>query len=77
MNTAAGYTCASCGLWVYQGSYHSCSGVGVAGPAPVFTMGQCRAPWMPLTPDAIRLIIREELERALKPKPDTSTGEQS
>lgn len=26
-------------------------------------MPPCRAPWNPLTADAVRLIIREELER--------------
>lgn len=63
MNTAAGYQCGICQQWVFPNTLHYCQGIQPqyqgASPTP-----WCRAPWAPLTPEMIRLIVREELERA-------------
>lgn len=65
MNTGAGYQCATCNVWVFPGVAHYCQGMPMSVPGAVPTPG-CRAPWVPLTPDAVRLIVREELERVMQ-----------
>lgn len=64
MNMYAGYTCAICHQWVPPNTIHSCTGYIPPQPGSI-QIPPCRAPWVPLTAEAIRLIIREELERAL------------
>lgn len=66
----SGWQCAICNQWVYPGSQHYCGGIPQVPGATPFGAG-CRAPWTPLTPEMIRLIVREELERVgLKPTGD-------
>jgi hypothetical protein len=60
----APWQCTVCGQWVY-GGIHTCGGGGALGNLPgSVSIPPCRAPWNPLTADAVRLIVREELERA-------------
>ena len=69
-----GHACSACGIWVFSGIVHYCGVLPNPFPGAQPTPG-CRAPWVPLTADAVRLIVREELERALKRTADDSTGE--
>lgn len=61
-----GYTCAICQQWVPPGTtQHLCTAYTPQQPGTI-QIPPCRAPWIPLTPDAIRLIVREELERVIQ-----------
>lgn len=64
MNAPYGYTCAICEQWVPPNTMHVCTTYVPTPPAAMPT-SSCRASWVPLTADAVRLIVREELERAL------------
>lgn len=64
-----GYTCPACNQWVMQGTVHICPAqFNPALPLPALPVPQppCNAHIFALTPDAIRLIVREELERVLE-----------
>lgn len=59
------YLCQACGQTVWSGQMHQC-GVypNYPAPQPFQPMGPpCRAPYMPLTPEDIRKVVREELDR--------------
>lgn len=63
MNMQAGYQCSICQQWVYPNTVHYCGGLpGTVGAQP-WNNAWCRAPFAPLTPEMIRLIVREEIER--------------
>lgn len=73
-----GYSCQMCGGWVSYNAPHTCQwtvpGIVPNYQQPLQPMGPpCRAPYMPLTLEDIRKVIREELDR----KPSDSAGEQS
>jgi hypothetical protein len=65
MGQQNGYTCATCGMWVYYGTTHMCGGSpGLSNlPGGTLNLPACRAPFNPINAEMIRLIIREELER--------------
>ena len=65
-STLGGYTCAACSVWVRPGTVHVCP---VQFPPQPYMPAQfpaqpCNAHIFALHPDQLRLIIREELERA-------------
>lgn len=61
-----GWICQVCQQWINPGTVHYCGGQPSSPGATPFAAG-CRAPWSPLTPEMIRLIVREELERRFPP----------
>lgn len=73
--TANGYQCTTCGQWIYSGAYHVCQQQFPVPQVGQVTIPPCRAPWNPLTPDAVRLIVREELERILQQLQQGKSGE--
>lgn len=62
--SASPWQCSICGQWVMNG-FHTCgvSAQTLSQQPLSIPIPQCRAPFAPLTIDAIRLVIREELER--------------
>lgn len=65
---AGGYQCPACNQWVMHGCVHICPAqFNPASPLPSLPVPQpCNAHVFALTPDAVRLIVREELERVLE-----------
>lgn len=59
----SGFPCSICGGWMSYGQTHMCGGTPQFQQPGSLTIPPCRAPWNPLNADAVRLIIREELER--------------
>lgn len=60
----SGYQCGTCGSWVQYGFTHMCGGSpGLSNLPGSISVPPCRAPFNPLNPEMVRLIIREELER--------------
>lgn len=53
-----GYACPTCGIWVFPGAVHYCGALPNPFPGAQPTPG-CRAPCVPLTADAVRLIVRD------------------
>ncbi len=70
MNTGvSGWQCTICGQWVNYNQPHMCGGSPSFNQPGSLMIPPCRAPWNPLSAEAVRLIIREELERYFKANP--------
>lgn len=77
--TTGGYQCSACNQWVMSGIVHICPAqFNPSLPLPSLPIPNppCNAHLFALTADAVRLIVREELERALgKRSAETQSGE--
>jgi hypothetical protein len=80
-----GYACPICQMYVLWGGVHNCLGYnpiplnptlpGIGIPPTTQPTPGCRAPWMPLTLEDIRKVVREEIERRFPPSPDPTTAD--